>query len=277
MAILTEKSLEKWAAEIINAFDTAKQPLTDGVVKIAEREVLNPEQIKRLVETTNNMAFMDRFNKTNGNDRYDASHFETADPDSAIQRLIDAAKDVMDSVGGSCHGGEPTSPLTDLAGELPVTRPDKEPLSMAGPEDNFEQASKPKIKGSVMIMRLRKTAGELNNKLYENKHKFQDNIQKLATLFTRVSGPSFEEFEKDAFYKWGSDVAPFLQILRGALRKKAADYNHDALTKVARVVDLRKQEMRLIKEAMACFSDFEKYSAGLKTVNNYRVSLGDRI
>lgn len=275
MPLLTEQNLEKLSSEVVDAFFKNAGTLTDGVVKIAERESLNPEQIKRLVEAVNNMTFQRKFSAAEGTDRMDASQFETADPNSALQRLIQAAQDLMEEQGGtaSMEGGDPCTPMGDLEQALPNTRPEQEPFNPAGPEDNYRQSGSPKISSSVVGMKLRKTAELLNEQQYQHRVNFTECFQKLATQFTRLNGTAFEAFEKDAFYKWGERAVPYLTMLRGTLRKPAATYDHGAMTKVARVIDSSQPCMRLFAETMQHSENVELADKGLVKIAEYLKNL----
>ena len=88
------------------------------------------EQIKRLVETVNNMTFLQKFNGGTDDDRM--TEFETANPDAAIQRLIDGARDSM-SENEECAASSPcrfirclrtrrSRWVTRASGRLHVTR-----------------------------------------------------------------------------------------------------------------------------------------------------------
>lgn len=267
MSLLTERNLEKLATEVVDAYFGQQVPLTETVVKVAERENFNPEQIKRLVEAANNMAFQRKFSQAEGPDRMDASEFETANPNAAIQRLIAAAKDVMNEMGDT--GSACPSCAGDLSQDLPVTRPDVTPLNPAGPEDNLTPVGEPKISGTVVIMKLRKTAELLRDEQMQHRCEFTDAFQKLATFFTRLHSPEFEAFEKDAFYKWGERAVPYLQMLRGALRKEAAVYDHTAMTKVARVIDSSQPSMQLLRTTMEHSEAVALAEKGLEKVNSY--------
>ncbi|MGD9209178.1 MAG: hypothetical protein PVI90_00305 [Desulfobacteraceae bacterium] len=269
MAQLTEQHLEKYAKQVVEDFFTNNIPMTDGVVKIAEQSNLNPEQIKRLVGAVNNMAFQRKFMEAAGPDRMEASEFHTANPDEAIQRLIGAAKDVMNTMAPVC----PTEPTNDLISDLPTTRPEVAPLNMASPEDNLNKVSEPQIKGHIVIMNLRKTAELLEEQKYQKRIELTETLQKLATTFTRSNGPSFEAFEKDAFYKWGEQAAPYLQLLRASLRKDLAYYNHDNMRKIARVIDSSTPEMQLLTNMMHCSNDIETLQRSVDRTNQYLKSL----
>lgn len=259
MARLTEQNLEKYATEVVEGFFKQKCPLTDGVVKVAERENLNPEQIKRLVEAANNMTFQRQFSNAEGPDRTEASQFETADPNAAIQRLIHAAKDLMTSLDQS---PQDLPPGHDLLAPLPITRPEHCPLNPAGPEDNFNESPAPKISGTMMIFKLRKTAEVLRDQAYQARVNFTDAFQKVASAFTSLYGPSFEAFEKDAFYHWGEDAVPFLKPLRASLKKPPVTYNHEAMTKVARLIDTQTPLMQSFSEMMRHYHAIDQIEKG---------------
>lgn len=269
MAQLTEQLLEKHAKTVVDDFFINNISMTDSVVKIAEQGNFNPEQIKRLVEAANNMAFQRKFNEAEGPDKMDASEFQTADPNAAVQKLIGAAKEVMDTMSQACHA----TPSNDLTADLPVTRPEVTPLNMAGPEDNLNKISEPQIKGHIMIMRLRKTAEALRDQEYQKRVELTETLQKLATTFTRLNGPSFETFEKDAFYKWGCRAAPHLQLLRQSLRKPVATYDHSEMQKTARVIDSSIPEMQLLNSMMNCSEDITKLRQGMNKTAAYLKSL----
>lgn len=268
MAQLTEQLLEKYAKDVTDGFFINNIPMTEGVIKIAEQNNFNPEQIKRLVEAANNMAFQRKFNEAEGPDKMGASEFQTADPNAAIQKLIGAAKEVMDTMS-QC----PNAPSNDLIADLPVTRPEVTPLNMAGPEDNLNKISEPQVKGHIMIMRLRKTAEALRDEEYQKRVELTETLQKLATTFTRLNGPSFETFEKDAFYKWGSRAAPHLQLLRQSLRKPTATYDYNEMQKTARIIDSRVPEMQLLKAMMNCSENITKLRQGMDKTATYLQSL----
>lgn len=270
MPQLTERHLEKYATEVVNGFFQGETPMTEGVVKVAERENFNPEQIKRLVEAANNMAFQRKFSEAEGTDRTAATEFETADPNAAIQRLIGAAKEVMDAVEQS---GCPAAPEGDLTADLPTTRPDAKPLDMAGPEDNLNKVGEPRVQGHIMILKLRKTAEELRDREYQTRVTLTDDFQKLATAFTRLNGTSFEAFEKDAFYKWGPRVAPHLQLLRRSLKKEAATYDHATMTKIARVIDSATPEMQLLRNVMTGSEEVTQLRQGMDKTAEYLKNL----
>jgi hypothetical protein len=261
---MDENLLQKLAAEIVDRFQTTKLALTDGVTDAAQRHELNPEQIHRLVETVNNMAFLKRFE--GASDRMAASEFEPADANAALQRLLSDAKDVMDAMApiGGTSGGDNLA--QDLATELPVTHPGAPPpLPPATPEPMME----PKVSSAITVMRLRKTAAELCDRTYQARTAFTDEFQKLATVFTRLGAPSFEQFESDALYKWGAAAAPHLGALRAALRRPPAMYDAGINQKVAKIIDSRTPEMQSFARLLGFYADIKQAQAAEVKIQAY--------
>jgi hypothetical protein len=276
MATMTEKMLEKWAEAVASDFLNASIALTDGVTKIATEENLNPEQVKRLVEAVNTTTFLQKFNgmaapDANSQDRM--VEFETADANAVISRMLDKAKDLLTAMpegrgqGGPGRGLGPCGADSDadLTAELPITRSDAAPLP---PEKEAlsEPVPEPKIRGHIVIMRLRKAAEELKTAEYQARISFTEATQNLTDRFRQLNGVSFEEFEKDAFYHYGEQAAPHLQLIRRALHKPIASYDLVDMRKHARFVDTRTLEMRRLQEMMNWTKQCKLAEAALKKV-----------
>lgn len=244
MALLDDSKLEKLATNVVENFLMQNTPLTDSVIKHAEEENFNPEQIKRLVEAVNNMAFLRKFE--GAEDRMAASEFQPADANAAMHRMLDTAKELMASLpsGTSDVSNDTATTLKDLVSDLPNTRPEEQCDDLSGTASKTLDIDEPSVKGTIMILKLRKTAELLRDQEYEAQIRFTETFQKLATQFTRLNATPFTTFEKDAFYQWGSQAAPFLNMFRGSLRLPEADYDHTAFTKTARIVDTRTPLMR---------------------------------
>jgi hypothetical protein len=264
MAIMTEKTLEKWAETVADAFFNEGTALTDGVVKVAQQENLNPEQIKRLVEAVNTTTFRQKFNgmaepDANAQDRM--VEFETADANAVLSRMLDMAKDDIRGVPAAC----PCPDGGDLTQDLPVTRSDTTPLP---PEKEAlsETPEEPRVRGHIVIMRLRKAAEELKTAEYQARVSFTEATQDLTDRFRRLNGTSFEIFEKDAFYHYGEQAAPHLQLVRQALRKPTANYDLSDMRKHARFVDTRTPEMRHLQEMMNWTKQRKYAEAALKKI-----------
>jgi hypothetical protein len=264
MPLMDENLLQKMAAEVVARFQREKVALTDGIVDAAQGNDLNPEQIRRLVETTNNMAFLNRFE--GAPDRVAASEFEPADANAALQRLVSAAKDVMDTMAplGGTAGGD--SLAQDMTAELPTTHPGAPPPLPPAPA---AEQMEPKVSGARTIMRLRKTAEELRDQRYRARLAFTEAFQKLATVFTRTGGPRFEEFEADVLYKWGAAAVPHLGALRVTLRRPSALYDPDISVKIARVIDSRTPLMQEFRQLLEHFDAAKQAAAAEQKAQEY--------
>jgi hypothetical protein len=250
----TEQTLEKLSAEIVSRFLTEKVALTDGVVDAAQTHELNPEQVKRLVEAVNTGAFLHKFNdpkdgaSANGDRMVE---FETADPNAALNRLLDNAKNEMS--GDAATTEDPAGKL-DMLRELPATREDMVATEATSPASEQDLGRPLDADASILrsndIHKLRKTAALLKEQTYQHRVEFTEAVQKLVTQLTKLGEVPFEAFEKDAFYHYGERSAPHLQMLRAVLSKPAVEYDHTAFTKVARVVDTRTPEMRSLLSMM---------------------------
>lgn len=274
-----ETALEKRATQVVDRFLRKEASLTDGVVDAAQEENLNPEQLKRLVETVNNMAFLKKFEGA-GADRLGASSFEPASADAALQRILDSAgtegEVAPDLTADNGSNGQNSGIATadDLVAALPNTRPDQPPPL---PPPDQVNAPPPPLSGMKVAMRLEKTAAQLRDQRYQAQFRFEELFQKLATAFTRVGAPSFEEFERDALYKWGSAAIPHLGALRAALRKPTATYDPHYATKVARVIDSRTPAMSWFQGLLQEADTLVKTAAAEQKAREYQQRADDRV
>lgn len=92
MTDLTTDLLKGLATEIVAAFQTNGIPLTDGVKMKAEEHELNPEQIKRIIEVTNQIAYLSRLGSDAANPDTRTSEFPLANYDDVMESL---ANDVL--------------------------------------------------------------------------------------------------------------------------------------------------------------------------------------
>lgn len=259
--MLTEQQLDKLAHQVVDRFLSEKVALTDGVVDTAQQENLNPEQIKRLVESVNNLTFLKKFNDTpNGQDR--VVEFETANPNAAIQRLLEDAKT-------TCGEGGPTSECGAKTGahDLPFTRAG---IPEALPEEKTAEVRESNTPDKTLtLLKLRKTAELLDEQKYQARVRLTETFEDLATRFTRIGNTKFEAFEKDAFYQWGDAAGPHLQLLRKSLRLPAANYNHAAMTKIGRIIDSSTYEMQQLHNLMQHQRDITQLEAGRQKIAEY--------
>lgn len=260
--MLTEQKLDKLANNVVDRFLNEKIALTDGVVTAANDENLNPEQVKRLVESVNNLTFLRKFGSMAGPERM--VEFEPADSNGALQRMIDAAGDLMTAEPAA---DDLNKQANDLTADLPMTRPDAPVLEKTA--EAVQELREPRITRTGTILKLRKTAEYLEEQRHQERMKLSDNFQTLTTIFTRPGCPSFETFEKDAFYTWGDDAGVILQMLRSCHQRPSAEYNHTQMTKTARVVDTRTPEMRHLRAVIDANQTIQQIVDGQKKIAEY--------
>lgn len=266
MALITDIELEKLANAVVDRFFNEKTALTEGVADAAEDANLNEEQTRRLTEAVNNETFLRKFN--NETDRLNGTEFEPADAHAAICRMLDAAKDLVSATTKAPDGIMTEDELLNEAKDLPVTRPEHEPLSPLEGEE-VTASSEPKIRGHIVIMKLRKTASVLKEEEQKARFQLTDHFQRATTRLRQIGSAPFEEFEKDAFCKWGSRAVPYLNLLRDSLRKPRADYDHGAMMKTARVVDSTTPMMRLFHQMMEASETVTKMRQAQEKVAEY--------
>jgi len=98
-------------------------PLQDSIVKIAQRDKMNPEQIKRLVEMANTASFLKMFGKTAGaSDRM--VDFDVADPTATVSAFYAKEGGAPESAGDETYfddvGDEYAPPTEKVAAYEPI-------------------------------------------------------------------------------------------------------------------------------------------------------------
>lgn len=238
--ILLADDYDKIAREIVDRFVKESASLTDGVTKKAEELELNPDQIKNLVHAANTIAHLALMDQKTDGDKY--VEFDPVDPDAVLKNVY--IKVVR--VGSNTPIENAMSPVSDFFGDLPGKVTPSEETASTPAED---AGANPK--NSVLIMRIRKVAEELEDQKNSAAVEYKEQLDKLAADFAKLYGPSFEEFEKDAFDIYGDRAMTLLADLRHCLRMPMPEDKE--FTKTARLVDSKTPQMtafaRMIKLA----------------------------
>ena len=279
MTHISDTLLEKWAKKATNNYFEKNIPLNDSVTDTAKEEQLQPEQIKRLVESVNTETFLRKFNdmgKLDPKAKDRMVEFETASADSVISRMLNKAKSVLDSVKST-----PVATLSgddddnDLSCALPNTRDNADNedsgvhlLSALSPEKD----TGPKINKTIILLRLRKTASYLRDQALQSRMHFTQATQDMADKLSRL-GADFDTFEKDAFHVHGEEAAPHLQMLRKILRKPRAEYDVAESQKTARYVDASTKEMELLRDMLHWTQEHKTAEAAVKKTEEYLAQL----
>ena len=81
---LTVDALKQLAAGVVAGFTVGGTPLNDGIIKVASENQFNPEQIKRLVEASNQIAYLHKMAEATDK----TFEFEVADYDTVIGSFL---------------------------------------------------------------------------------------------------------------------------------------------------------------------------------------------
>lgn len=196
-------------------------PLHSSITKMARDNSMNPEQIKRLVESANTTAFLNKFKEKTGSDRM--VEFDVADP----------AKVIDDALGGAqSASGAPTISIT-----ISVDKP-AEGLHDEVDNENFLED---KVSGyshkvasyeDLYVVKLARDDSELPLDMHKKAQLRESLLTKLADCNYRASDladdiavsfrgiytrDKYAELELDALATHGNAALPALQLVRSRL------------------------------------------------------------
>lgn len=242
-------------------------PLHTSLVKMAKDNSMNPEQIKRLVESANTTAFLNQFKEKTGNQRM--VEFDVADP----TKVIDSALSGSD---------ESASANPNLSITITVSNGDTSSLHDSVVDENRHSApesSKVASYEDLEVVKLAREEPALSMSGY-NKHKAKDSLlTKLADCNYRASDladdiarryrgiytrDKYAGLELDALSTYGNGALPALQMVRNRLglskiantlsaqQEYILQDRHlveasDELNKVARIIELCKTHEQVAK------------------------------
>lgn len=212
MRALREQDYDEMAGRVVDRFLGGSVKMADAAVEEAVNGQLNADQIERLVQAANTMAFLRMMEARKAEGERDMTHeFEPLETRSVIKSIIDS--------GPQLHGAEPQAetppdgddaPLPDEMGErrkLPIGEGEAL-LERNGPFGEQKAGDKPPAKARekdtqkeamVRNHRLAKLASVFDDQLIVAEMAFDDGYHRLARMFKLAHGaPQFEEFEKDA-------------------------------------------------------------------------------
>jgi hypothetical protein len=246
---MAAEDYEKLAKEIVGEFMHGTS-LEDGAVKQADALSLNPDQIQNLVQAANTLAHLALMDQKTDGDK--VVEFAPADPQVVLKRVYITVTP-GDSGAGSCASSHDSN--TDFFSDLPKNAVET-PDHPANPDSGCGDAAP---KNSILIMRIRKVAEELDNKKIAAALEYRETLDKLASEFATVYSPSMQDFEKDAFTVFGDTVSPMLRDLHRCLRlpEKLA-----GLEKTARVVDADSPQLKLLSRLVKLAEEYEECKAG---------------
>lgn len=235
-------------------------PLQDSVVKLAKDNQMNPEQIKRLVESTNTSAFLDSFKSKTGNQRM--VEFDVADASKAI----DAALEAPQSKGGpsitiTISNNSDSDLFSDVANEY-ESKVAEYTEKVASYEEPLPIKEK-RVSGYIS----NKYKESLLDKLAACNYAASDLADDIASSFKGIySRDKYASFELDALSQYGNKAMPALHMVRNRLgMKKLArslseaetyyladrhvvfEENNPLLSKVAEIAELTEEHINVSK------------------------------
>lgn len=218
----TTRDFDKLAEEAVNQFLQNAVPLQDGIVKIASRETLAPEEVKRVVEKCNTLATIQLV--------------KTAENGSLEFDLADATK-----VLAATHpedtpkAAPPAVPGDSPALSMPVTTKTAQDRSNAF-DEFFKPFSKtaaapPAKKELSQVFALKQRIDTLGREKVAAELRFKKTTDRLLSEFSSLYGPDFTKFAQEAYTIHGDACKPLLEGLAGELRTPVT------LEKVAYCID----------------------------------------
>lgn len=271
---------ERMSDGVVSDFMSKSASLNDGILKLAQDLDLNPEQVKRLVEMSNTKAFLKIFNKKNEGTRdvdFDVADakkilkdFFSADgPKSMKITKVTISKMPTDTMCPSLESDFPDMMEGTRRGKpaLVVVKSASEQLEekVAEADDTFNTKTKYKE-----ILKLRKVAEELMNRVYESEHDYNERLDKLASDFCKLYGPDYGAFEEDVIVRYGTDnayVKYALDDIRKYVRWKKPMYMPSSKTLMNKVANLTTPEVKLLDEMYKLKEIQVKYAEGIKVTN----------
>lgn len=228
-------------------------PLQESVVKLATENSMNPEQIKRLVESTNTSAFLDSFKSKTGNQRM--VEFDVADAAKAISSSLGSGDSITITISkdGAPSGDET---LFDTIKDEFAPKVASYGLEKVAYSNKPERPKKKETKLSSYMSNKYKES--LLDKVADFNYRASDLADEVSSYFKGIySRDKYASFELDALSRYGNAAMPALHMVRARLgmnkiarklnpseeyyladRHVIEESNKDLLSKVAEISEL---------------------------------------
>lgn len=245
---LTERTYTKLATLAAKALVEQSVPLNESVDKLAAEHDMNPEQLARLCEATNNTAFNELFQaraKTGSDDRL--VEFPVASPKEVLARRVSCEKRAQEQMKTAA-----VTPAFDAAWEsrpLTVDAPAREKRAhVSDPGDPFRDtptkpASPRAIEQAIQHLRIEKIAAA---------QQLLEAADAVAECFRPMyAREKFAEFEKDAMALHGPAAEEVLDHVRATLRMPAVTRDFSKVAGVVVIANTKTSEHRGLSAAIA--------------------------
>ena len=238
MKAYQEQDFDKMAAQLVDKF-MAGEKLADVAAMQAQQEQLNPDQIERMVQAANTMAFLRLMEQQKSQGGHDmTSEFDPIDTRQIMQQMISQTPNMSADAphGEMPMGGAPQCPpgmepqmaphpdMGPLPDEMGAAPPQEEPAiddENDGPFPKGSKDTKAKDKKPVAKAkekdeakeamcrqnRMRKLADILEDQYRQAELTFEDTFADLHERFkVAYNAPNTDTFEKDALVLCGDEI-----------------------------------------------------------------------
>jgi len=198
-------------------------PLHTSIVKMARDNSMNPEQIKRLVESANTTAFLNAFKEKTGNQRM--VEFDVADPSKVINEAIDGSSEHKSSPSGSAVSititvDKDTSGLHDTVDNENIPTMNTSVDKVAS-YDDLSVVKLASINSSPMELTpytRHKLEDNLLTKIADYNYRAIDIADDIARDYKSIyTQEKYAGLELDALSLYGNQALPALQMVRSRL------------------------------------------------------------
>jgi len=258
---LQRTDYENMATEAVSEYFSNSTPLNTSILKIAQEQDFNPNQIKRLVEMANVKTFLKSFNAPDGKGKN--IEFDVADPKKIIKNYYDKGSDegskriTITKITVS-KGGD------DFFGDMPdMMRDERHPDISEAPKTEKTASVKPNKE--AVIMGLRKVAEDMTYVIYEKEQDYAEGLEKLAREFRKDYGPDYTEFEKTALLLNGKGAVPILNDLRTLIRWEKPMYDMEKTAE--RTVVAENDYTKVFSDIYEAKKVQYQYAEGVKIAN----------
>lgn len=221
---------KKIAEAFVAGEDQNGASMTDLLVKSAQTNQLNPEQITRLTRMANTLAFNAKFAA------------KAVDPDRHVEFPIGKEAEVIQRLGpaqGACKIAAELYP--DLPDEFAAGRgevaPPEPAMTVEKVAHDLREALGPE-NPSKLHEHWTKVASELESKQASFAARWETEMLRL-TEFAKTSGVDADDFEKDAVALHGGHVVPELGQLRTNFGLEPVSYTSEKCAEIREFVEGR--------------------------------------
>jgi hypothetical protein len=267
MRAYQEQDFDEMAARVVDRFMTGEK-LADVAAMEAQQGQLNPDQIARLVQSANTMAFLRLMEQQKAQGVPDMTgEFDPIDPRQVIQQIVGGVQ----LPGGAPPHAEPDGDECPLPNEIgegeammasgrggepkgapPIDGDNDGPFPKGEKQKAKDDADKPKKKdvpaepkkdeakeAAFRGERMRKFAGVLEDQYKQAEWAFEDEFKRLEDALNQAwGGPAWPAFEKDAMsLTGGSDPGLAVLHLVRTSRKLPPFGLDDYRSKIAAMAD----------------------------------------